>query len=97
MKRNAMLTAIVVGWLCAVCGAMAADSDYVENAGCTNQVFIVFDGASVTVSNAAGAGVSYTQNGAMITLTSAVEGVEYVLSGSATSGYVKLQGVCAAR
>lgn len=77
--------------------APAADLDLVENNPFTQMVYVVFDGASATISNGAGAGVSYVQNGAMITFTSTVENIDYVLSGVATGGYVKILGTPAVK
>lgn len=71
--------------------AQAADADYVENAAFPSTVTIAFSGASATVVNGAGAGVTCAQTGAGIVITSVVAGVEYILSGTTAGGYVKIQ------
>ena len=76
-------------------GSYAADSDYVENLDFSKKVTIAFSGASATVVNNAGSGVTYSQDGAGLVFTSTVDGVEYILSGAASSGYVRVQGVAA--
>ncbi len=68
----------------------AADADRVENTTFTTAVTINFNGASATVSNGAGSGVTYAQDGAGINVTSTVAGVEYVLSGTSAGGYVSI-------
>jgi hypothetical protein len=71
--------------------AAAADPDRVENFTFASKVAITFNGASVSVSNGASGGVTWTQSGAGIVVTSTVAGVEYVLSGSSVGGYVAIQ------
>lgn len=66
----------------------ATDEDFIENASFTSTVNIVFDGTTASVTN--GAGVTVTTDGAHVTVNSAVEGVEYVLSGSTTNGSLKV-------
>jgi hypothetical protein len=94
MKKQ--IVKILAGVVCLACNAalraQAADEDYVENSEFTKTVTIAFDGTSAIVVNGAGTGLTYTQNGANIVITSAVEGVEYILSGTATGGSVKFNG-----
>jgi len=77
--------------------ARAADLDYVENSFFSNTVAIVFSGASATVVNGAGSGVICAQTNANLVITSSVAGVEYILSGASSGGYLKLQSLYAAR
>ncbi|HOW96716.1 MAG TPA: carbohydrate-binding domain-containing protein [Kiritimatiellia bacterium] len=95
--RAKFILAALAGTALLPAGAWAADADYVENAGFTTTVTIAYAGASATLVNHAGAGVTITQNGAMITATSTIAGVEYILSGAATGGYLKIQGAPASK
>lgn len=64
--------------------------DLVENVTFSNTVSIDF-GTSVTITNPLStSGVTVTTSGADIEITSTVEGVEYVLSGTTTDGSVKI-------
>ncbi len=75
--------------------AQAADQDYVENSEFTATVTVAFNGTSATIVNGAGAGVTCAQTNASIVITSTVAGVEYILSGTAEGGYVKIQSLYA--
>jgi hypothetical protein len=64
--------------------------DLLENSSFTSTVSINF-GSSVTITNPLSAsGVTITQSGADITVTSTAKAVEYVLSGTTTNGSVKI-------
>jgi hypothetical protein len=67
----------------------ATDEDYVENSVFESTVTIEFSGTSATVINNV-SGVSITQSGANIEINSSVAGVEYVLSGTTSTGSVKI-------
>lgn len=70
--------------------AQAADRDRVEDSDFTRTVAIGFSGTSATVANNAGVTVTYGTNGSEISINSATEGVEYVLSGSSSNGYLQI-------
>ncbi len=94
---NRPMLIILSGVLCLACGpalrAPAADADYVENSTFTQTVSIAFSGTTATVVNPDSANVAVTQDGAAgLTVSSAVAGVQYLLSGSGTGAYVKLLG-----
>lgn len=76
----------MLGWA----GAATADEDYVEQSVFAQRVAIEFAGSTATVSNGAGAGVVYLQDGANVAITSTVAGVEYRVSGTATNASLKL-------
>lgn len=63
--------------------------DFLENSSFTSQVTIVYNGTSATVTNNV-EGVEVTTDGAHVTVNSTVKAVEYVLSGSATNGSLKV-------
>ncbi|RXK82788.1 carbohydrate-binding domain-containing protein [Filimonas effusa] len=64
--------------------------DLLENSSFTNTVTIHF-GSTVTITNPLEAsGVTITQSGSLVTITSTAKAVEYVLSGTTTNGGVKL-------
>ncbi len=68
------------------------DRDRLEDADFPRTVTIVFDGTGATVTDTDGAGVSVTRGStdSALAITSGVEGVCYVLSGSASPGYVQI-------
>ncbi|MCC6286494.1 MAG: carbohydrate-binding domain-containing protein [Chitinophagaceae bacterium] len=68
----------------------ADEDDLVENSTFSGTVSIVF-GSTVTITNPLSAsGVSITQTGSDVVITSTVKEVEYVLSGATTDGSVKI-------
>lgn len=70
----------------------AADSEYddfVENSFFPSVVYIAYADGSATVSGTVD-GVTLTSDGAHVTVNSTVAGVEYVLSGTATDGSLKV-------
>ena len=71
-------------------GVAWADDDYVEQAVFDQTVAIAFDGATATVSNGAGVGVTVLQDGANVAITSTVAGVEIRVSGAATNASLKI-------
>lgn len=71
--------------------ALGADRDRVEDADFPEMVTIAFSGTTATVvNNTAGVTVTTGTNGSWLSITSTVEGVEYVLSGSSADGYVQI-------
>lgn len=79
--------------LCAAlltCSSKAADRDRVEDGDYTKTVTIVFSGTTATVTDGAGVTVTYGSSTSAIAITSTLEGVEYILSGSTTSGHFQL-------
>ena len=56
--------------LLAVLPAQAWDADYVEHMSFSQTVAIAYNGISAVVSNGAGTGVTYVQNGANLSFTS---------------------------
>ena len=93
--RGALILAAAT--LLAAAAAPAENADYVEYAAFTQAVAVVYSGPTATVSNGAGAGVAYVQNGANLTFTSTVAGVEFVLSGTSTGGFFKLSNAYPAK
>lgn len=77
--------------------AMAADRDRLEDSDFTKTVTIAFSGDSATVTNDAGVSLSYGANTASIAISSAVEGVHYILSGSSANGYVQITSTYASK
>lgn len=63
--------------------------DFVENSTFSSVVTVTYNGASATVSNGVD-GVTVSQSGAHIVVTSTVKKVEYVLKGSTTDGSFKV-------
>lgn len=63
--------------------------DFVENSTFSSVVTVTYNGASATVSNGVN-GVTVSQSGAHIVVTSTVKKVEYVLKGSTTDGSFKV-------
>lgn len=64
--------------------------DLIENSAFSNTVSITF-GTTVTITNPlTSSGVTVTESGGDVTITSTVKAVEYVLSGTTTSGSVKI-------
>lgn len=80
-----------------VVSARAADRDRIEASDFTKTVTIAFNGGTATVTNSAGVAISYGSSSAAIAITSTVEGVEYVLSGSSASGYVQITSTYASK
>lgn len=70
--------------------AHGADRDYQENADFKRTVSIVFDGTTTTVTDGAGVTVAYGASTSQVAITSAVEGVQYVLSGTSGAGHVQI-------
>ena len=68
----------------------AADRDYVENSDYTKTVGIAFSGTSASVTDGAGVTIAYGGSTSRISITSAVRGVEYILSGTTSDGYVEI-------
>jgi hypothetical protein len=73
-------------------GNAAVDRDVLEDADFDKTVTIVYNGLSATVTGADAAGVTVAQgsNTSAVAITSSVAGVQYVLSGSSTGGYLQL-------
>ena len=63
--------------------------DFVENATFTSTVTIKYSGNNATVSSLP-TGVSVSCNGADVTITSSIDQVEYILSGTSPDGMFKL-------
>jgi len=70
--------------------ARAADRDRVEDADFPKTVTIVFSGTTATITNGAGVTVSQGTSTSAISITSTVEGVKYLLSGTSADGYVQI-------
>ncbi|MBN8456262.1 MAG: carbohydrate-binding domain-containing protein [Verrucomicrobia bacterium] len=68
----------------------AADRDYVENSDFTKTVGIAFSGTSAAITNGADVTIAYGSTTSRISITSAVRGVEYILSGTTSDGYVEI-------
>ena len=82
--------AVILCWaLGAALYAPAADIDYVENSSFSNTVSIAFSGSSATITPSTPAGVTVSQDGANVVITSTVAGVNYLLSGTTTAGSLK--------
>src|SRR5690606_26584388 len=65
--------------------------DLIANSSFTSQVLIAFDGTSATITNPLSAsGVSVTISSGDVTVTSAAKNVAYVISGTTSSGSVKI-------
>lgn len=65
--------------------------DLIANSSFTSQVLIAFSGSSATITNPLSlGGVSVSTNGGDVTITSTAKAVEYVVSGTTTSGSVKI-------
>lgn len=88
-KRLKCGLAIAGIWGAAWC-AQAADDDYVESQSFTSTVAVAFSGATATVVNNAGSGVTCLQDGASLAITSTVAGVEYLVSGAATNASLRI-------
>ncbi len=63
--------------------------DFVENATFDSQIEIVYSEDAATVTGEV-SGVTVSQNGAYVTIDSTVSGVEYILSGTTSSGSLKV-------
>ena len=95
---NTRLAGMVAGMAGLACAAaQAANDDFVEASSFPQTVAVAFAGSSATVSNGAGAGVTYVQDGANLAFTSAVPGVEFVLSGTSAGGFFKLSNAYPAK
>jgi len=68
----------------------AADRDRIENGDYTKTVAITFSGTTATVADGAGVTVTYGANTSGVSITSTLEGVEYILSGTSAAGYLQL-------
>ncbi|MDO4229608.1 MAG: carbohydrate-binding domain-containing protein [Capnocytophaga sp.] len=67
----------------------ANSADVLSSQTFANTVTIVYNGTSATVTNNV-SGVSFTQDGANIVITSTASGVNYAVSGTTTSGSLKI-------
>lgn len=65
------------------------EDDFVENQTFDSTVRITFSGTNAVVENTAD-GVSVTQSGAGVTVSSTIKGVEYIVSGTASNGFLKI-------
>lgn len=83
---------LVCALLLPLAGIAAVDRDVLEDADFDKTVTIVYNGLSATVTGADAAGVTVTQgsNTSAVAITSSVAGVQYVLSGTSTAGYLQL-------
>lgn len=68
----------------------AEANDLVESFTFTNTVAIAMNGITATITNPLSAGMNITQVGADIVIHSTTDNVEYVLSGTATNGSVRI-------
>jgi hypothetical protein len=82
-------------WLNTIPASPAADLDLVQNTVFSNSVQVYFNGATATIDNGAGTGVTWGLTDSSVVVTSTVPGVQYVLTGAAASGYFKLQSTYA--
>lgn len=64
------------------------EDDFVELQTFDHTLRITFSGTSATIENSV-EGVSIAQSGAGVTITSKTKGVEYIVSGSASNGFLK--------
>lgn len=64
-------------------------NDYIENSTFSTTVTVAYNGTSATVTGAPD-GVTVSQDGAYVTITSTVKNIEYQLTGSTTSGSFKI-------
>lgn len=88
-KKKSVAGAALLAGL-AMPGVGEANDDFVEGMAFTQAVAVVYSGASATVSNGAGTGVTYVQDGANLAFTSTVSGVQFILSGASAGGFFKL-------
>lgn len=97
VRRACALLVLAVGW--PTFGLSAPNRNILEPTDFDRTVRIVFDGTSATVSGADAAGVTVTTGAtpASIAISSKVAGVEYVLSGTASSGSFQLTSTYAAK
>ncbi len=65
------------------------DEDYLENNTFDSLVYVVFNDDDATVSGLP-SGMSATTDGAHVTITSTIKGVQYVVSGSSSDGQLKI-------
>jgi hypothetical protein len=81
--------AVATGLLFAV-SVSARDEDYVETEAFSKTVSVTFGGASATVNNLAGPGVTYTQSGSVLVFSNTLKQVAFTLAGTTSSGSVKI-------
>ncbi|MBN2164412.1 MAG: carbohydrate-binding domain-containing protein [Pontiellaceae bacterium] len=94
MKQTIKHTAICLACALATArGTYGAAGEYAENLDFSKTVSVTYSDGSATIVNNAGSGVSISKNGADITVESSVEGVEYILSGTSSSGSFNIGGV----
>ncbi len=87
-----------VGLLALACNSLhAADRDYIEAADFTKIVQIEFNGPTASVIDGAGVTITYGATSSQISITSTLRGVEYVLSGTSSDGYLTLTSTHAAK
>lgn len=67
----------------------ADDEDYIENNTFKNEVAIVFNGSTATVSGDV-SGVTVTKSAADVTINSTAKKVVYTVSGSTSDGFLKI-------
>lgn len=70
--------------------AMAVDRDKVEDGDYTKTVRIIFSGTTASLEDNAGVTVTYGGTTSCISVSSTLEGVEYILSGETSAGYFQL-------
>lgn len=85
-------------WAFAACGLVALgaagrDEDNVETSAFSKTVLVAFSGGSAVVSNPAGSGVTYEQNGAVLVFTNTARQVAFALRGASAAGSVKIYSV----
>ncbi|WP_052572773.1 carbohydrate-binding domain-containing protein [Haloferula sp. BvORR071] len=95
--RNLIARATCLILSAAPAAVTAADRDRIEDSDYSKTVTIVFSGDSSTVTNGAGVTISYGANTASIAISSAMEGVQYVLSGTSANGYVQITSTYASK
>lgn len=88
---------VVAAWLGQVVAALAVNIDYVEHVSFTQAVAVAYDGTTATVSNGAGSGIALVQEGAYLSITSNVAGVEFILSGASANGAFRLSNAYPAK
>lgn len=70
--------------------AFARDEDYEETSGFSKHVSVSFGATSAVVSNSAGGGVTYSQNGAALVFSNTVKHVAFTLTGASAAGSFKI-------
>ncbi len=68
----------------------AADRDRIQDTDYTRTVAITFSGTTANVADGAGVTVVHGATTSAVSITSTLEGVEYFISGTTTSGYVQI-------